>query len=247
MGLVEKYRQFKKRRLKKAIAGNLKVVQNPKAIKEERAAAIDFFKHLDNPETAINALLSRFSYSLEHGINDTREKESCMEGILRFNKEALPFVEKHLKSSTKIAWPIKVLKAIASDSEVVATLSSCLDFGDVSFNQSQIDKNYDLLCYLREYQLDTYICEKLLHFLNEHDERVRFAVVEVLLEQKHLLVPKELEKLLLDDSPENSRIRQSIIDAFVNNKWQLSNRNQFKIGPFLPGVKVDDSFRLIAT
>ena len=39
-------------------------------------------------DAAVKSLLQRFDYSLEHGIRDTREKETAMKGILRFEKSA---------------------------------------------------------------------------------------------------------------------------------------------------------------
>ena len=247
MSLIEKYKQFKKRRHEKAIANNLKTLQNPKALKEERVAAIEFFKHIEDAETSINSLLKRFNYSLEHGINDTREKESAMEGILAFETNGLQFIQEHLKISTKIAWPIKILKSIASEEQIVSTLQECLNFADVEFDQNQIDKNYDILCYLRDYQIEGKLCESLFHFLEAHDERLRFAVVEVLLEQSHDFIPAKLEKFLLDESPENSRIRQSVIKGFVDHKWTLPSKNNFKVGPFLPGYSINKSYNLISS
>ena len=82
MGLLDKYREFKENRLKKTIAKHLKSLKNPKAIQEERQAALDFFCECHEIKTAVPSLLQRFDFSLEHGIRDTREKEGAMDGIL---------------------------------------------------------------------------------------------------------------------------------------------------------------------
>lgn len=245
MGLIEKYRQFKKNRHEKAIARNLKLIKNPKAIKEDRAAAIEYFCQLDQADIAVPSLLQRFDYSLEHGINDTREKESAMRGILKFEDSAIPFVKEHLHESNRIAWPIKAFKQIASDEQMIATLESCLDYGEVSFDQSKVDKNYDILCYLRDYPLSDSVCVKLFHFLEEHDERVRFAVAEVLLEQNESSIPEKLEPFLLDESAENTRIRQAIISGFAKNKWAVPHKDKFKIGPFIPGVSINKQYNFV--
>src|SRR5690606_16271037 len=158
-------------------------IRNPKAIKETRWEGIDFFKHHPDPAVAVPPLLSRFEYSLEHGINDTREKEACMEGIIRFGEPALPFVSEHLKKTTRIAWPIKILKALGKESQVIDILKESLNFGDIAFDQAQVDKNYDILCYLAEYQLGDFV-DRLTHFLKDPDERVRYATCELLIDQE---------------------------------------------------------------
>ena len=70
----------------------------------------------------MEALLNRFEYSLEHGINDSREKEIALSGIVRHGNDAIPFLEKWLKHTSRIAWPIKAIKAIADDKTVVDCL-----------------------------------------------------------------------------------------------------------------------------
>lgn len=242
MGLLEKYKQFKKNRLEKAVAKNLKTILNAKAIKDERAAAIDFFCTLEDTETAVRSLLKRFDYSLEHGINDTREKETAMAGILSHKDKALPFVHEHLKATTRIAWPIKIFQALASEPQIVEALEACLEYGDVVFDQIKIDKNYDILCYLRDHSLADK-GKKLLHFTRDADERVRFSAVETILSQKDLSIIQELEPFLLDVSSENTRIHQAIVEAYVDNKWTIQNKNKIAVGSVLSeGIKVGSNY-----
>ena len=204
--IVKKYKSFKKNNLEKAIKKNAKTVRNQKAIREDRVGAIDYFKALQLPEHAIPALLARFEFSLEHGINDTREKEAAMEGILKFKEAALPYLEKHLHSSSYVAWPIKMYSAIASQDQLCSLLESCLNYDEVSFDQSKTDKNYDILCYLRDYKLADH-GRKITHFIKDHDERIRFAAAEILLEQDDKDVARELEPFISDSS------------AILNNLW----------------------------
>ena len=246
MGLIDKYKEFKRKRLEKAIIRNQKLIQNPKAIKEDRAAAIDFFKTHENPDQSVPALLSRFDYSLEHGINDTREKESAMEGILSFKDASLKPIVEHLQVSTKIAWPIKAFQAVANQEEVINALESCLNYGDISFDQGTVDKNFDILCYLRDYSIPDELSAKIFHFLDDHDERVRFAAVELLLEQKEPNIPLKLEKFLLDESAENTRIRQSVLTGFAKNAWKV-NKKDFKQGAITNGFAVNKKFIVVST
>ena len=227
----------------KKIARNTAVIKNPKAIKEDRNGAIDYFKDLGDASAAVPALLQRFEYSLEHGINDTREKESCMEGILGYGPDALPHVREHLLVTNRIAWPIKVLKALGEESQVIDILKSALDFGDISFDQAKVDKNYDILCYMVEYKLPGFT-EKLAHFLNDHDERVRFATTEVMIEQDDAAVPSFLERFIGDESPDNTRIRKSVVEAFLKHGWQLKDPGKFPTGQVVGALFVSPQGKL---
>ena len=212
-----------------------KLVKNAKAIREDRWAALEYLSELDDVHGAVTALLQRFEFSLEHGINDTREKELALRGIVRHGDAAIAIIQKQLASTTRIAWPIKALKALGREDVVVESLRGALSFGDVAFDQSAVDKNYDILCYLRDYKLDGFV-ERLSHFLNDPDERVRFAAVELVIEQTDSAIPKILERFLIDASAENRRLRQAVSRAFVEHKWPVTNPEIIQSGTFFPGV-----------
>lgn len=239
MGLFDKFKDMRKNRDDKRISGALAKIKNPKAIREDRVAAIDYLSDIGDPSLAVPVLLQRFEYSLEHGINDTREKEACMKGIVGYGPEALPFVKDHLLETHRIAWPIKLVKALGEEDMVIQILKDALDFGDISFDQGKVDKNYDILCYLVEYKLPGFT-EKLAHFLNDPDERVRFAAAEAMIEQDDAAVPTALERFIGDDSSENTRIRKSVVEAFLKHRWQLKDPSRFVngqvIGPLFVGA-----------
>lgn len=241
MGLFDKFKRGV--RDEKKIAKSTAVIKNSKAIKEDRQSAIDWFADLGDAGAAVPALLQRFEYSLEHGINDTREKESAMEGILGYGQDALPVVREHLLVTSRIAWPIKVLKALGDESQVADILKSALDFGDVSFDQAKVDKNYDILCYLVEMKLPAF-AGKLGHFLNDPDERVRFAATEVLIEQDEAEVPTLLERFLADDSADNTRLRKSVIEAYLKRGWTVKDVAKFPNGQVVGPLFVNEKGKL---
>jgi hypothetical protein len=220
VGLLKKWREYRAGRKEKAIARNLKYIQNPKAIREDRSAAIDYFCGIADATIAVPALLQRFEYSLDHGINDSREKEACLEGIIAHGTPVLPLTIAHLKQTFRIAWPIKVLIKVGKEEEVIEALNSCLDYSDIAFDQPKIDKNYDILCFLADYKIPG-SADKIMHFMSYHDERVRYAAVEVLVAQSDASIPDLLEHYLNDTSAENTRIHQCVVNAFVRNKWHI--------------------------
>jgi HEAT repeat protein len=230
----------KERRIEKS----RKTIADPKAIKDDRWAALEFIGELDDPEIAVPTLLKRFEFSLEHGINDAKEKERALAGISKHGEKAIPYVEQHLRETTRIAWPIKALKALGSDKQIIEVLKNAIDFGDVAFDQDKVDKNYDILCYLVDYQLGDF-ATRLTHFLRDPDERVRFACVETLVEQQSDNFQKDLEPFLIDESAENTRIRQTVLEAFVRHGWIVKNREKIPEGRLTKGYFLDRSGKVL--
>lgn len=244
MSIISKWKNYKESQSTRRISKNLKTIQNSKAIKEDRVGAIEFFKEYQDVTTSVPALLSRFEFSLEHGINDTREKESCLDGILKFGADALPLVKEHIKETNRIAWPIKALTKLGNDEQAVEALKECLNFDDISFDQAKLDKNYDILCYLVDYQLGSFT-DKIVAFLEVHDERIRFATVELLLEQDNANVPSYLEKFLWDSSAENTRLCQAVTHKFSEKQWKLVNLDANTQTQLLSGYYLDNSTNTI--
>jgi hypothetical protein len=240
MGLLDKVKNFQESRRQRRIEKAQKLIKNAKAIREDRWAGLTFLAEgIDNVDEAVPSLLPRFEYSLEHGINDTREKELTLKGIVRFGEEAMPYLRDWLRSTTRIAWPIKAIKEIGDERMVVDSLKNALNLEDVTFNQAAVDKNYDILCHLRDYSLGDDLAP-VAHFLNDPDERVRFAAAEALIEQNNQAAQPYLEPFLADETTENRRIKQSVIQVFMERGWKVSQTDQFPEGQIMDGVFVND-------
>lgn len=244
MALFDGIKEYFASRKTKRIDRAGKLVRNAKAIREDRRAALEYLaKDVKEADQAIPLLLHRFEYSLEHGINDTREKEVAQEGIVRFGEAGVPLLQDWLKKTSRIAWPIKCLKALGKESLVVEALTSALDYNDVAFDQQAVDKNYDILCYLREYQVPEAI-DRIAHFLKDPDERVRFAAAEFLIAQKSDAIKSKISMFLKDDSAENRRLRQAVIQAYVDRSWTVDNPQEFADGYIADGVRVNSRGQL---
>lgn len=244
MALFDGIKEYFAARKTKRIERAGKLVRNTKAIREDRWAALEYLaRELKEADQAIPLLLQRFEYSLEHGINDTREKELAQEGVVRFGDAAVPFLRDWLKKTSRIAWPIKCLKALGKEEVVVEALQAALDYNDVAFDQQAVDKNYDILCYLREYQVPGSL-EQISHFLKDPDERVRFAAAEFLIAQNSDAIKPKISPFLKDDSAENRRLRQAVIQAYLDRGWTVENPQDFANGYIADGVRVNSRGQL---
>jgi len=224
------------------------LAKNPKAIREDRWAAIEMLaESVVDTEKAVGGLLPRFEFSLENGIADTREKEKAMAGIIRHGEAALPIVLGHLKQTTRIAWPIKILKSLGrGDQHMVDCLLGALDYADVSFDQAKTDRNYDILCHLADYK-HSGLKDRIVHFLSDPDERVRYAATEDLMEQDLAEVGDILENLMRDENPDNSRIRQAVIRKYIEQNWPIQNPQSFPNRHVIGPVFLNDQNRLIVS
>lgn len=206
-----------------------RAAKNPRAMKEDRWLALTALGEYDDPQFAVPALLARFEYNLDNGILDTREKEQAMKSLMRYDKEVvLAIAREHLRRTDHIAWTAKILLQLGGEKEVASALLACLDFGDdVAFDRAKVDKNYDILCHLHDFDVAD-LSRDIVHFLDDNDERVRFATAEILIKQKADYAPELLEKFISDDSAENTRLRQSVLAAFIANSWEIKNRHAFR-------------------
>ena len=246
MGLFDKFKAYQENKQEKRIEKAGKLVKNAKAIKDDRWAAIHYLsKNAEGVERVLEALLPRFQYSLEHGIQDSREKELVLEGIVRFGEEAIPVLESWIQQTDRIAWPIKALNQVGSEEQVFNVLMAALEFDDVRFDQAKVDKNYDILCYIRDYQFAGSE-DKIAHFLKDSDERVRFAAAEALIDQESDDVSKYLEPFLKDGSSENRRLQEATMRAFIKRAWKLSDPKSFEETFASSAVKINGQGQLVA-
>lgn len=225
MNLYEKIKNFFYQRRKEKFK---RYIKNPRAMKEDRWLALVSLAEYAEPDYAVPTLLARFEYSLDNGILDTREKEQAVKSIMSYPAETvLPIIKGHLQRTAHIAWPVKVMLRLTDEREVVTALRDCFDFGDVDFDRAKIDKNYDLLTHLYDFDVSN-LGRDILHFLADRDERVRFATAGIVIKQNADYAAEVLEKFLSDDRAENTRIRQIVLDAFVDMKWSIKNKRDFK-------------------
>ena len=110
MGLFGKVKEYQASRLEKKIEKAGKPIKNPKAIKEDRWAALKFLSEDAERDLKLaEHLLPRFEYSLEHGILDSREKDLALKGIVRVDEMGISAVQDWIRNTDRIAWPIKAL------------------------------------------------------------------------------------------------------------------------------------------
>ena len=237
--LRQRYQAFSQRRLESRIASHSGLIRKLNVHKMERKAAIDFFCELkDRPEDAVANLLKRFDFSDDNSIVDTKEKEKALAGIIALGTPAVPLLMDHLSHTERIGWPLKALIALTDKPAIAQKLLALLDLSDIEFDHIKVEKNYDLLCHLADFEFpgDADDVAKVAKLLGAKDERVRLAATELMTER---IIPAAhdegrpplylgyVEPFVYDTSPENTRLTITVLEAYEKHRWPLKDKDRY--------------------
>jgi hypothetical protein len=193
MGIFEKFKQIKKNRQIKSAEKCGQTLCNKVTTKDQRNEAIAHLISLP-PDVAIPQLLKRFEMTVDHGIQDSREKEACLEFMVENQKVSKELVINAIEQKKKIAWPIKVAEKILTTEEFKLLLVSTLSTQTALFDDDEIEKNIDLLLALKEHPTELAL-NKIEKFLTVRNEPLKVAALECL--EEHSKRYKPAKEILL--------------------------------------------------
>lgn len=183
------------------------VLKNKITTKDQREEAFSQLENLD-PHVAIPQLLKRFTMVLESGLQDTQEKDRCVNYIVKYPDAARPLIVDFIKTYHQISWACRVAEKILEEDEYLDLLLSCLDADSLLFDDDALDKNRELLIVLKDSKSEK-ISNAVSPFLNHRDETLVIAALECLEEQGKS--DENARKLIIDTaqkemSDDNSRV-----------------------------------------
>jgi HEAT repeat protein len=194
-------------------------VANKRAQKHERWESIQVLAS-DGSEEALRALLTRFTVRVDPSITDGEEKNEAFLGIVRHGEAALEPVLDFLESSEVLAWPLKILKEIQTEEEVMTTLLELLSKMDTEYERDP-QKKIDVIASFEECK-DPRIVEAVTRFLEDMNETVRFHTAGAILAQDE--ADQALEALSKAFVAEESvRVRMRILDGYIEHGWTLGD------------------------
>ena len=230
MGLKEFLKNYKEKRRIASIGKNTSRISDKHQLSENRyAAAETLFK--DGSDDAIRGLLRRFDCTYDNSIKDKAEKEYVQKLILSFNGRAIPLIKEYIRERENIAWPLRILERLIPKNEVLNFLLSVLSDEDATFKENILEKRLDVLNYLAEFK-DPEIVKRVVGFLFDDEEEVRFRAIEVLGEQADESARDELIKMLLSQQ-ESPRIKMRILEVIMQVGWSVSGFRK-KVEDILP-------------
>ena len=153
---------------------------NKRAQAQDRWQSLQALGAMKSPE-AVEALLERFTYRVDPSITDQEEKELAMAGVVGAGDAAELPLRRFLAKSESVAWPVKMLEAIAGADTVVETLVGLLADMDTEYERDP-QKKIDTLGQLED-RRDGRIVPAVLPFFEDMNEAARFHAVAAALVQ----------------------------------------------------------------
>jgi hypothetical protein len=210
---------------------------NKRAQSYDRQEAINELCKLKSPE-AVAALLKRFTFTTDPSITDEEEKDAVFEGIVSTGRAAIEPVRAFAGKAESLAWPMRILKELLPEEELVDELLVWLAKWDTEYAKF-IDPKLQILSALEQFQ-NPKIRPAVEKFLEDVNEPARFHAVAASLAQKEPEAAAPLLTLLLDE--ESVRIRSKIADGLLANGWAVPEDQRDPVRKVLPsGYGVDGS------
>lgn len=220
------------RKLKK----HKKTLTNMYVQDSERRYVIQQLRDLGTPE-AVEILLSRFEETCHNSTIDIEEKEHVYDVLVemgqRTDLDVAGQVREHLmETEEKINWPLKVLKDLLDYEEMTQVVAELLDTCNKGFERNP-EKKQELMLQSTEIR-SRELAEKLVRFLDDANETIRFLAVDAVEHQGYEDIIEEplRERLLEEDS---IRIVKKVTDLFSEHKdWKIPEDEQGQVEKMIP-------------
>jgi hypothetical protein len=135
-----------------------------------------------------------------------------------------------------LAWPMKVIKELVTEDELVDELLVWLGKWDVEYSKF-IDPKLQLLIALEDYKSPK-IRPAVEKFLNDVNEPARFHAVVTTVAQGEADAVVPLLDCLLDE--ESVRVKNKIVDGFIAQGWAVPEEKRDEVRKSLPsGTTID--------
>lgn len=198
----------------KKIASHAKVVADKRAQTYDRQESIAALVEIGGLEAA-EALLKRFTFTIDPSITDQDEKETAFSGIVKVGKEAAPAVVLFCKRAEILTWPIRILRSVLSDDEYKEELLALADSFDTEYARN-VEPKLQVINALSEVKGED-VVKSVQRFLDDVNESVRFSAVQTLFAQGNEDSVEPLVALL--ESEESVRVKNKVCDGFVSAGW----------------------------
>jgi HEAT repeat protein len=200
----------------------------------DRQEAIDELAKMGTADAA-EALLRRFTFTMEPSITDQDEKEAAADGIVRAGEAALEPIRAHCARAESLTWPLKVLRRIVPAEGIVDELLSVLDQFDTEYMRNPEPK-IQIIGVLEEYPTDD-VREAVEPFLGDVSEPVRFAAVTTTFAMNDARSAAALVAALEEE--ESLRVKNRIAAGMLERGWEVPENLRDVCSRHLP-----DGFRL---
>ena len=203
----------------KQIEKHSKRIKKKDAQQEDRVASAYWLAE-EGSFNSVYGLLGRFEMAYEHRMKDRAEKDLVSQLLEDLGDPGIPAIKSFLRKSSQFARPMALLEKISGKEAALVMIFELLEL-EAAKSELKPGKKRQLLIKLAEFQ-EPEVVEKAQPFLDDFDEGVRFAAVEVLLAQDETSGLREkLLSCLSDPEEESNRLRVRISEAANARRWAL--------------------------
>ena len=224
------------------IQKNQRTITNRDVQPEDRDAAAQWLGANGSPK-ALVALLTRFDMNLENQLKDKKEKEVVYSLLQKAGEETIRPLERHLERCRQVAIPLRLYVEMKGEDAAVSKVLSILEL-ERAKDDFKPQKKVDLLVWLVD-RRHPHAIDAVTPLLEDFDENVRYAAMEVIAAQQDEAGRVPLETVLRNQGEESNRLRIRVAELFVQRRWPIGDAAAVEAG-MPPGYAVREG-RLTAT
>lgn len=219
----------------KSLQKTIERATNKLAQQADRWAALEKLKE-DGSEDALFGLCRRFAITSSKGVEDEQEKAWVVDALVARGKEALPALRRYLRDAEQLSFALKVLERLDDTAAALEVVDELLAIEKPGYTRDA-ERRADLMRWLGEWKAvpDAELVPRLLPYLVDFDENVRFAVVDGLAMRDPALTGTHLLSALMRKEEESGRIKRRVGDILVEHKIPVGDRVD-ELTPHLVGT-----------
>jgi HEAT repeat protein len=227
MGLFDIFKkkgsQGDKEELSWSLKRRIKKAHNKFTPAEERFGALQGLAE-DGSGPAIQALIKRFTFYVEPGTTDEREKDYVYDVLVGLGPAIIPMLIESIKTSDSLQWQLRMYHDLADEQEVLDTLIEIIEGYDTEYEKNP-QRKIQIIEALGDWMTDR-VAAVLIKFLEDVDEEVRYQTVQSLVRQDPELTRDRLMDLSI--SEDSNRIRDYIVDGLIDREIPIKGYAQRK-------------------
>jgi hypothetical protein len=190
----------------------------------DRYAAMEKLKGAGSDD-ALFGLCRRFSMSADKTIEDQQEKQWVVDALAEKGAEALPAVRRYLQQAPALGYPLEVLTRIAEPATVLEVVDELLGREPPGYTRDP-KRKVDVLEFLGEWSgaSDEEVARRVVPYLADFDEGVRFRSVETIAQRPHALAAAGLAAALVRPEEESKRLKLRIAEVLAEHGMDLGDK-----------------------
>ena len=190
-------------------------------------------------EDALLTMCRRFSFTSLKLSEDEQEKAWVVQALTGKGALALPALRSYMKNASAVAYPLRVLESIPDKGHILEVIDELLADEEPGYTRDT-SKRISYIVWLSEWDTasDTEVTARVVPYVADFDEEVRFAAVEALSMRATEDAGPALVTALLRQEEQSDRLKVRIAEVLADKELDLGGEKK-KIQPLLETVLTD--------